>query len=162
MHEDVRRGRGGEENGTRQGSPGGNGTVESRNVPWMGFIFCSAARSFDACSHSFVIVRGGAGPCERHSAQRALGHEQKEAHTICTDDEVERRRRANGGRHAPDDLGGRPGGADGCTGAVGTERNVVRCTHAHGGRSAKKPPSLSGGRGDSGARRTHRLSFRQW
>lgn len=31
------------------------------NVPVIGFIFWSFARSFEASSHSFVIVRGGGG-----------------------------------------------------------------------------------------------------
>lgn len=38
-----------------------DGHGQFRYVPWMGLVFCSSARSFEASSHSLVMVLGGAG-----------------------------------------------------------------------------------------------------
>lgn len=88
------------------------------------------------------------GTCTKASGHRVSprhGHEQKGL-TVCADDEKEGGRGRKGGRNAAKNLGHRPGGVGGRTGAVGAEGNVVCWTYAHGA-GQQKGLSISGGRG---------------
>jgi hypothetical protein len=43
----------------RQREGDGKGDKSNADAPWIGLMFISFARSFEASCHSFVIVRGG-------------------------------------------------------------------------------------------------------
>ena len=97
----------------------------------MGLIFCSRARSFEASSHSFEIVLGGGGATRTHETRRAFQEPNRGVRTDRTNAIEQDRRGDDEAGHAQNDLRDGAGRVDGCTGAVGAERNVVRCSSTH-------------------------------